>query len=293
MPTVLSFQFVLFAVTGLLFILACLLGLAQVRRLAREAAAGLPHQPCMGNPARVAIVAGTLTGLALLIWRAADISSIGRLMSDPFDAFLAFALLIALTALYFCWTRHLRSLSFFLLPMIVMLQLTGLVLAVLNRTEAQPANVANYFNAWTIIHMVSLVAATVCFALACVGGVVYLLAVRQLRGKGLNAAHRWIGLPSLESVENFNRWLIYSGFPLLSISTVAGILRLAQERALSSQPVPGGGHTKIAMGILSWLIYAVLLHVPLNPSFRGRRAAWLSIAGFILFIATFIAAYWK
>jgi ABC-type uncharacterized transport system permease subunit len=291
MPTILSFQFVIFAVTGLLFILACLLGLAQMRRLARDAAtAGLPHQPCMGNPARAAIVAGTITGLALLIWRATDIRSIGRLMSDPFDAFLAFAILIALTAIYFCWTRHLRALSFFLLPMIVILQLIGLVLAVQKGASDQTDRL---FNVWTVIHMVSLVAATVCFALACVGGVVYLLAVRQLHRKGLDASHRWIGLPSLESVENFNRWLIYGGFPLLSISTVAGILRLAQERALSTQPAPGGGHTKIAMGILSWLIYAVLLHVPLNPSFRGRRAAWLSIAGFILFIATFVAAYWR
>jgi ABC-type uncharacterized transport system permease subunit len=291
MPTVLSFQFALFAATGVLFILACLLGLAQVRRLARQAAAaGLPHQPCMGNPARAAIFAGSLVGLALLIWRAADVHSVARLMSDPFDAFLAFALLIAFTAIYFCWTRHLRVLSFFLLPMIVVLQLIGLVLAVLNSPAPQHAD---YLNVWTVLHIVSLVAATVCFALACVGGVVYLLAVRQLRRKGLDASHRWFGLPSLESVENFNRWLIYGGFPLLSISTVAGIIRFSQERALSTQPAPGGGHTKIAMGILSWLIYAVLLHVPLNPSFRGPRAAWLSIAGFILFIATFVAAYWK
>jgi hypothetical protein len=33
--------------------------------------------------------------------------------------------------------------------------------------------------------------------------------------------------------------------------------------------------------------------VPLNPRFRGRSAAWLSIAGFILFMATFVAAYWR
>jgi ABC-type uncharacterized transport system permease subunit len=292
MPNIQSFQFVLYALASLLFVLACVLGLMQMRRLARDAAAapGLPQQPCMGNPARLAIVAGTLIGLALVIWRTAQIGSVALVMSNPFDAFLAFALLLALTAIYFCLTRHLRALSFFLLPMIVILQLIGLVLVLRNGTEVPSDQV---LHVWTVIHVVTLVAATVCFALACVGGVTYLLAARQLRRKGLDASHRWVGLPSLESIEKFNRWLIYGGFPLLSISTVAGILRLSQEHARSAEPAPGGGHTKIAMGILSWLIYAVLLHVPLNPSFRGRRAAWLSIAGFILFIATFVAAYWK
>jgi ABC-type uncharacterized transport system permease subunit len=290
MPPIFSIQFALYTVASLLFVLACLLGLAQMRRLVREAAAGLPHQPCIGNPARAAIFAGTLVGLTLLIWRSVDIHSVAFLMSKPFDAFLAFALLTALTAIYFCWTRHLRALSFFLLPMIVILQLVGLVLGIRNGPETQHAD---FLNAWTVIHMVSLIAATVCFTIACVGGVVYLLAMRQLHRKGLDASHRWIGLPSLESIENFNRWLIYGGFPLLSISTVAGIIRFSQDHASFTQPAPGAGHTKIAMGILSWLIYAVLLHVPLNPSFRGRRAAWLSIAGFILFIATFVVAYWK
>jgi ABC-type uncharacterized transport system permease subunit len=174
--------------------------------------------------------------------------------------------------------------------MIVILLLIGMLLA-LGRGNASQA--PDYANVWTLLHMVTLIAATLCFALACVGGVVYLLADRQLRRKGLDGSHRWVGLPPLGSIEKFNRWLIFGGFPLLSISTVAGILRLAQERAASTQPAAGGGHAKIAMGIVSWLIYAVLLHVPLNPSFRGRRAAWLSIAGFILFIATFVAAYWR
>ncbi len=286
-------QFGLLLVTSLLFAAAFLLGLLRMRRIARAMAAapaGLPHESSMGTPARAAVIAGTCVGLGLLIWRAAERRSLVLPMSDPFDAFLVFGLMLALTVMYFRWKRHLRALSFFLLPMIVLLLVIGLLLAIMHRDEGQPLN---YLNVWTLLHIVTLIAATVCFALACVGGVVYLLAARQLRRKGMAVSHRWIGLPSLESIETLNRWLIYGGFPLLSISTVAGVLRLYQEHAQTTQPAAGGGHTKIAMGILSWLIYAVLLHVPLNPRFRGRRAAWLSIAGFILFIATFVAAYWR
>jgi ABC-type uncharacterized transport system permease subunit len=31
-----------------------------------------------------------------------------------------------------------------------------------------------------------------------------------------------------------------------------------------------------------WVVYAVVLHSPINPRFRGRRAAILSIIGCIL-----------
>jgi hypothetical protein len=35
-------------------------------------------------------------------------------------------------------------------------------------------------------------------------------------------------------------------------------------------------------------VYALVLHSPLNPSFRGRRAAVLSIVGFVLMVGTVI-----
>ena len=286
-------QFGLLLATSVLFAAGFGLGLARMRRTARAMAAspaGLPHESSMGGPARAAVIAGTCVGVGLLIWRAAETRAGALPMSEPFDAFLVFGLLLSLTVIYFRWTRRLRALSFFLLPMIVLLLWIGLVLALVNRKAGQPPD---YSNVWTLLHMVTLIAATICFALACVGAAVYLLADRQLRRKGLDGSHRWIGLPALASIENFNRWLIYVGFPLLSISTVAGIVRLALERAASTQPAAGGGHTKIVMGMVSWLIYLVLLQVPLNPRFRGRRAAWLAIAGFVLFIATFVVAYWR
>jgi len=244
--------------------------------------------------ARAAVILGTCLGAGLLIWRAVDKQSFALPVSDPFDAFLMFGLLLSLTVMYFRATRNLRALSFFLLPLIVILMLIGLILALIHQQAGQGQD---YHNAWTLLHVVTIIAATVCFSLACVGGVVYLLADRQLRRKGLDNSHRWIGLPSLASIEKLNRWLIFGGFPLLSIATVAGILRVVEAHASATQPnadaAAGGGHTKIIFGVLSWLVYAVLLHVPLNPRFRGRRAAWLAISGFILFIGAFVAASWR
>ena len=54
------------------------------------------------------------------------------MLTNPFDAFLVLSLLLAVMAIYFRWTRHLRSLSFFLLPMIVVLLTLGIVLAAIH-----------------------------------------------------------------------------------------------------------------------------------------------------------------
>ena len=255
----------------------------------RRSGTVLPHEASMGGAARLTALGGTCLGVGLLMWRAISKNNVLLAFSDPLDAFLTFAMLLSLTLIYFRWTRHLRGLAFFLLPMIVLLLAIGVVLAAMHPKSGGTATYVS--NVWGLVHLITITAATICLSLACVGGVVYLLADRQLRRKGLDASHRWIGLPPLASMERFKQWMIYGGFLLLSISTLAGILLMVHE---GSQAEAGAAQrTKIAFGILSWLVYAVAIHVPFNPSFRGRRAAWLSVLGFILFIGAFIAAKWS
>ena len=46
---------------------------------------------------------------------------------------------------------------------------------------------------------------------------------------------------------------------------------------------------KIVLAVIVWLVYAVVLHAPINPSFRGRKVAVLSVLGFVLVIGTVVA----
>ena len=48
--------------------------------------------------------------------------------------------------------------------------------------------------------------------------------------------------------------------------------------------------TKEILTLLAWLIYAVLLHERLTVGWRGRRAAWLAILGFLVLLITFVGA---
>ena len=46
---------------------------------------------------------------------------------------------------------------------------------------------------------------------------------------------------------------------------------------------------KVLLACGVWLVYAIVLHSPINPSFRGRKAAVLSVVGFVLMIGTLVA----
>jgi ABC-type uncharacterized transport system permease subunit len=290
MPNDQAIQLGLLGLTAAFFAAAFGLGLRRLRRAtpahaAGAPAAGLPHAASIGPPARAAVAAGSVLGAALLAWRAAAEGTMALPLTNPFDAFLMLALLLAFLVAYFRWTRNLRSLSLFLLPLIVLLLAVGLLLAAAHPTADRP----DYRNAWTVFHVVTIVAGTLCFALGCAGAAAYLLADRQLRRKGLDATHRWVGLPPLASIEKFNQRMIYLGFPLLTLATVAGILRLAQNPAEAG----AGQGLKFTLGTMAWAVYAVLLHVPLNPRFRGPRAAWLFVIGFLLYVGAFAAARWN
>ena len=52
-----------------------------------------------------------------------------------------------------------------------------------------------------------------------------------------------------------------------------------------------GKHTsrfKIALAVSVWLIYAIVLHAPYNPRFRGRKVAVLSMVGFVLMVGVIV-----
>jgi ABC-type transport system involved in cytochrome c biogenesis permease subunit len=74
------------------------------------------------------------------------------------------------------------------------------------------------------------------------------------------------------------------GFPLLTLAIISGAIWSVQT---------GGSYwnwsdRKQVWSLITWFIYAALLHGRLTTGWRGRRAALLSILGFIVLLITFI-----
>ena len=227
--------------------------------------------PSIGSHARLLIGLGTAFIVALLCWR---IFRNVRAAIDYLDSFLLLSFLLAAALYYLRGNRRLAALSFHIIPMIVLILLLGAILEII-----QPESFY-YERAWNSIHLISIILGTLCFALACVAGIVYLTADHRLKNKKIMGPVTPSRFPSLASLEKFTRWTVYPGFFLLTIAIAAGALSIGNE-----QP-----RAKIAFALTAWLIYALLL--PRAPAFRGKRSAWLSIIGFIFILACYVAASW-
>ena len=90
-------------------------------------------------------------------------------------------------------------------------------------------------------------------------------------------------LPSLDVLDEINYRCLSFGFPLLTVAIITGAIwaETAWGTYWSWDP-------KETWSLITWFIYAALLHGRLTTGWRGRRAAVLSIIGFFVLLFTFL-----
>jgi ABC-type uncharacterized transport system permease subunit len=130
------------------------------------------------------------------------------------------------------------------------------------------------------VHRVTAYGGTLAFAIAGVVGMMYLINLRRIRGKSALSGAPSVGA-SLERLEHLTTTSVTLGFALLTVGVITGIAELTRG---GRAPLP-----KLILASSVWIVYAIVLHAPINPSFRGRKAAVLSVVGFALTICTILA----
>jgi cytochrome c-type biogenesis protein CcsB len=136
-------------------------------------------------------------------------------------------------------------------------------------------------NLWLPAHIAPAFLGYAVFAVAFCVSLIYLLQEQQLKAKRPGGLRR--RLPSLETLDELNSRFVTWGFTLFTIGIVTGSL-LAKElwgAFWSWEPVQ-------LWSLITWLLYAVLLHTRL-VGWRGRRAATLTIVGFALLVMSFLS----
>lgn len=136
-------------------------------------------------------------------------------------------------------------------------------------------------SAWLISHVVFIFVGDAFLALACGIGILYLIQERDIKSKRPGFFFR--RLPSLEMLDNGGYICIASGFVLLTLGLITGIVyaKTVWGRFWSWDP-------KEVWSGITWLLYAALIHGRLAVGWRGRKSAVMAIVGFAATVFTFL-----
>lgn len=126
---------------------------------------------------------------------------------------------------------------------------------------------------WLPVHASIAIMANAFLALGFCGGVMYLLQEREIKSRRFGLFYN--RLPSLEALDNLNSHCLAAGFPLLTLGIITGSFWAKQAWGVYWQWDP-----KETWSLITWFIYAALLHFRFTMGWRRRRAAIMSMVGF-------------
>jgi len=205
--------------------------------------------------------------------------SIGSLPAATFgQALLLFAWTLVAAFLLLIWRSPIKVLGALVAPLAALMVSGTLILP---QPHGPVSPLLQGF--WLTVHICLTMLGYAALALACLGGVLYLIQERQIKGKQFGFFYR--RLPSLSQLDTLNYRCLTIGFPLLTGGIITGSLYAQHTlgRFFSWDP-------KEILTLIAWLIYAVLLHERLAVGWRGRRAALLAICGFLVLVCTLVGA---
>jgi ABC-type uncharacterized transport system permease subunit len=128
-------------------------------------------------------------------------------------------------------------------------------------------------NAILPFHIAANLAGTALFTLAFASAVAYLVQEHRIKQKRLGGAFQ--RLPPLDALDRAEHTFLLLGFPLLTIGILTGTVWARRAEV--------GGSAEVARAWLSyasWLMFALVLLLRAAAGWRGRRAAYGTIAGF-------------
>ena len=139
---------------------------------------------------------------------------------------------------------------------------------------------------WLGTHILFLFIGYAALFLSCGASALYLLQERNLKAK--NGAGILTNLPSLGTIDELGYRSLLWGFPFMTLGLIAGSI-IAQESV-------GPAYfkdSKVLLSVLMWIVYLVLVYTRWSAGWRGRRAAYLAAAAFVVAVVAWVANYFS
>lgn len=187
------------------------------------------------------------------------------------------AWLVTVVYIYLEVSTRDRSLGVLIVPIVVVLH----VLTLTKLLGTEDIQVTGYSGGWFELHVLAYGLAYTAFAISCVGGVMYLMLLSEIQAKHFGFFYS--RLPSLEVLNQITNRAATFGFIFLTGGTIASSVWAFQHLSQFSiwrEPV-------FLPVLVAWVIYASNLAARWWGGWQGKRAAFLSIMGFVLVVLAF------
>ncbi|NLI29396.1 MAG: c-type cytochrome biogenesis protein CcsB [Nitrospiraceae bacterium] len=217
--------------------------------------------------------AGFMLHLAAIIIRYAVAGQIPITSMHESASFFAWCTALIYLVLHFRY--RIGILGSFIIPLIFLIMLASAMLPRVIK-PLTPALQSSWLLFHTTFAFLGFAAFTVAFGV----GVMYLIQEHHLKAKRLTGLFQ--RLPDIQVLDEISYRLITFGFPLLTLAIITGALWAQDAWGTYWRWDP-----KETWSLITWIIYAMVLHIRLVVGWRGRRAALLCIVGFLAVLFTF------
>ncbi|MFO7557919.1 MAG: c-type cytochrome biogenesis protein CcsB [Desulfobacterales bacterium] len=219
---------------------------------------------------------GNAVGI-ILRWRESYRLGIGHApLSNLYESLVFFALTIAVLYLIIERRYKNRIIGSFLAPLVFLTMAYASLSPNIN-DQIQPLLPALKSN-WLIAHVITCFIGYSAFALAFGISLIYLLK-HDSKGDSDSFLERF---PTVSVLNELNYQLVMFGFLFLTLGIITGAVW-----ANSAWGRYWGWDPKETWSLITWFVYATLLHARMMRGWDGKRIAYLSILGFIAVLFTY------
>ena len=142
---------------------------------------------------------------------------------------------------------------------------------------------------WGRLHIVPALVAYMAFAISAVYGLLHLLAERNLRKHRFGVL--FDRLPSLDLLGRMTWHALLGGFIFITITMITGPLMVGHgDSGADVQSLDAKVISKIVIGSIAWLIYAVAIVGKLKVKWPSRRISSVAVAGFVVIMILLIVS---
>ncbi len=210
-------------------------------------------------------------------------------LSNAYEFILTFCWGIVAVLLFTEFRSKIKALGTFVMPIPVLLLM--FILMAMGPDERIAAAIPPALKSqWLTFHVITAMLAYGAFAISFGLGLMYLFKAGQSDEKSSRTASKNLPkisgkasrIPPLETLDELAYKVVGFAFPLLTLCIITGAIwaNYAWGTYWSWDP-------KETWSLITWIIYAGYLHARLMYGWKGKRAAWMAVFGFIAVLFTF------